>query len=211
MGTDTSGSSDVNEWEGDGVDSSLPELSESNRDHLSDNSTDEDIRDDLFISNAGLVLLHPYLELFFGHLGLVKQQEFVDPDIQQRCVLLLQYLASGNQEARETDLVLNKILCGLPVATPVDSTISLTDQEIAESESLLNAIINHWSVLKNTSPDGLRYNFIMREGKLSQSGMGWKLIVDRKAHDILLNNLPWGFSTIKLPWMQQLIQVEWNS
>jgi hypothetical protein len=36
------------------------------------------------------------------------------------------------------------------------------------------------------------------------------LKVQPRAFDMLLDRLPWGFSIIKLPWMQGVLHVEWR-
>jgi len=51
--------------------------------------------------------------------------------------------------------------------------------------------------------------FFHRDGKLVQVDKNFRLIVERKAQDILLDKLPWGVSIIKLPWREQLLFVEW--
>jgi hypothetical protein len=38
----------------------------------------------------------------------------------------------------------------------------------------------------------------------------WLLQVEAKTVDILLNQLPWGISMIKLPWMQRMLWIEWD-
>ena len=71
--------------------------------------------------------------------------------------------------------------------------------------------ILYWTVLMSTSPDGLREGFLQREGKLTLSDHGnWKLRVEQKSIDILLGYLPWGISMVKLPWMENLLVVEWT-
>jgi len=74
----------------------------------------------------------------------------------------------------------------------------------------LIAVINHWEVLKNTSADGLREAFLQRRGKLSRVDGGWLMQVEQRAIDVLLNKLPWGISIIKLPWMNEMLFVEWT-
>jgi hypothetical protein len=37
----------------------------------------------------------------------------------------------------------------------------------------------------------------------------WLLRVERQAEDALLERLPWGWSWIRLPWMEHPLQVEW--
>jgi hypothetical protein len=90
-----------------------------------------------------------------------------------------------------------------------------TDSEISkdietESELLLKDVIRYWGVLKNTGIEGLRETFLQRPGKLSHNQNGWKLIVEQKTVDILIGSLPWGLGIIKLPWMPEMLFVEWN-
>ena len=35
------------------------------------------------------------------------------------------------------------------------------------------------------------------------------LTVEKKAFDILLEQIPWSFRTVKLPWNKYIIHVEW--
>lgn len=165
-------------------------------------------REGLYIENAGLVLLHPFLPRLFEGLGIAVEDKLIQPE---RALCLLQFLTTGQRIAPEYDLVLPKILCNLPLEAPVESGIELTDSETAEAEALLSAVIQHWDALRNTSIDGLRGTFLLRFGKLSLRDDGdWLLQVESKTVDILLNHLPWGIAMIKLPWMQRMLWVEWS-
>ena len=106
-------------------------------------------------------------------------------------------------------MVLNKVLCGLPLEAPLPKSISLYPAEQAEADHLLNAVLGHWNALKNTSPDGLRHNYLMREGQLHRRTAGWRLRVERKPQDLLLNRLPWGYSTVNFAWMPETLHIEW--
>jgi hypothetical protein len=64
-------------------------------------------------------------------------------------------------------------------------------------------------MLKNTSVNGLRETFLKRDGILSRQENNWRLQVEQKTLDVLLDSIPWGFSTISLPWNGYLIFVEW--
>ena len=165
-----------------------------------------------YIENAGLVLLAPYLGDFLQVTGLLTQRNFKDEAAQQRAIHLLQFLATGELNAPEYFLVLNKILCGWPLAETLPREITLTDGEQAEAEQLLEAVIQNWSVLKNTSIAGLRETFLQRKGKLSfqTDHNAWLLQVEHQAYDILLNQLPWGYAMIKHSWMPHLLKVEWG-
>ena len=167
-----------------------------------------DVREGIYIDNAGLVLLHPFLPQFFGALGVASENKLLKPD---RALCLLNYLATGQTVAPEYELILPKILCKVPLEVPVESNVELTTAELEESLALLEAVIRHWEALRNTSPDGLRGTFLLRSGKVSLRGDGdWLLQVESKGYDILLDQLPWGISMIKLPWMEKIMWVEWG-
>jgi Contractile injection system tape measure protein len=164
----------------------------------------------LFVNQAGLVILHPFLRLYFEDVGLLDGEAFRDEAAQQTAIYLLHYLATGQTDAPEYELVLPKLLCGWPLSEPVARGLVLPDAALAEGENLLQAVINYWQVLKSTSPDGLREGFLQREGKLTRLYEGdWRLQVEQQATDVLLGSLPWGFNVVKLPWMENLLMVEW--
>lgn len=176
---------------------------------LKDTPAPAEAPDAMYLHNAGLVILHPFLRPFLENVGLVKENAFVDEAAPLRAVHLLEYLVRGETGAPEYELSLNKILCGLPLGQPLGRDIVLTAQEQEESEKLLRVTIEHWQALKNTSPDGLRFNYLMREGKLSRKDDFWLLQVEHKTQDILLDRLPWGLGMIRLSWMDSLLRVEW--
>ena len=165
--------------------------------------------DELYLANAGLIIFWPFLARLFETLDLVQEQEFKNAESAERAVHLLQYLVDESSETAEHLLPLNKLLCGLDLMEPVSASIDISEQEKAECEKLLTAVIQHWTALKNTSIDGLRKAFLQREAILRIRDGGWLLQVERATHDILLDNIPWSIRMIKLPWMEELIYVEW--
>lgn len=166
-----------------------------------------DIKEGIYIDHAGLVLLHPFLPQFFEALGVVAKNKLLQPN---RALCLLHFLATGQLIAPEYELILPKILCNMPLETPVESDVALTLAEQEEAAALLAAVIRNWDALGNTSPDGLRGTFLLRSGKVSLRGDDWLLQVESKGFDILLDQLPWGISLIKLPWMEKMLWVEWS-
>lgn len=164
----------------------------------------------LYIRQAGLVLLHPFLPIYLEDVGLLAGEAFRDAAAQQMAIYLLHYLATGQTTAPEPELVLPKLLCGWPLNDPVESDLELPEAALAEGEHLLETVIGYWEALKNTSPDGLREGFLQREGKLTRTESGWKLQVERQSIDVLLGRLPWGVSMVTLPWMDELLTVEWT-
>lgn len=165
--------------------------------------------DELFAENCGIVLLHPFLQMYFAELGLLENEQFRDDDARQRGVLLLHYLATGQTNIAEIHLLIPKLLCAMNFEEPVPGEIDLTGKEKEESETLLHSVIRHWGALGNTSPDGLRQTFLQRDGKLVRTDTGWKLNVEQKTVDILMGKLPWGISAIRLPWMNTVLNIEW--
>ena len=163
----------------------------------------------LYVQNAGLVLFHPYLSMFFETLKLTKDGRFENDSCRVRAALVLQRLASAKPNPPEYLLPLNKILCGLDTYEPFPCDVPLTDNEVKECENLLETVVGHWPALKNTSAEGLRRSFVQREGVLEKEAGNWRLRVERKSFDLLLEKLPWGLSMIRLSWMKSLLSVEW--
>ena len=75
---------------------------------------------------------------------------------------------------------------------------------------MLEAVIEQWPVLKNTSIAGLREAFLQRNGKLFSKNDKLHLQVEASTLDVLLDQLPWNLSMIKLPWMKGLLRVDWR-
>lgn len=167
-----------------------------------------DLKEGVYIDFAGLVLLHPFLPRHFEALDIAAEGRLLQPE---RALCLLHYLATGQRVAPEYELLLPKLLCNLPLQAPVESLIELTADEEEEAAALLKAVIQHWDALGDTSPDSLRGTFLVRPGKLSQRENGDDLLqVETRSFDILLDQLPWGISMIKLPWMEKILRVEWK-
>lgn len=162
----------------------------------------------VYVDNAGLVILHPFLQMFFEGLGIARDGALQQPG---RALHLLHYLCTGQTPAPEYELTLPKILCNVPLESPVEADIVLTDNEIEESGALLQAAIRWWEALRNTGSDTLRGAFLCRPGKLSVRDDGdWLLQVERQSYDVLLDHLPWGISAVRLPWMEKMLWVEWG-
>ena len=162
----------------------------------------------IYIENAGLVLLHPFLPQFFAALGIAAEDKLLQPE---RALCLLHLVATGQPIAPEYELMLPKILCEIPLQTPVECDVDLTDLEKEEAGALLEAVVRHWGALGDSSADALRGTFLFRSGKVSVREDGdWLLQVESKTVDILLDQLPWGISMIKLPWMKKMLWVEWQ-
>ncbi|MEO6548950.1 MAG: contractile injection system tape measure protein [Ferruginibacter sp.] len=180
----------------------------SNRKNVGDFSKDiaEELKNGIYINNAGLVIAASFLPLFFERLLIAKDDSILDFDA---AVCLTNFLATGNETMAEFELVLPKILCGLSPDSVINTNIEFNDAWKKEAEDLILSIIEYWSILKNTSVEGLRETFLQREGKLMHENGEWLLQVAPKQFDMLLGQLPWNISIIKLSWMPEMLKTEW--
>jgi len=170
--------------------------------------------DAIYISNAGLVLCHPFLPHLFKQLGLLSVdhdgvERIIGIENASRAVHLLQYLVNEQCDAPEPELALNKLLCGMTLDTPVDQSITPSVADLAVCNSLIQAVIANWKIINNTSPTGLRETFVQRDGRLVRSNGKWTLTVSRKTVDVLVDQIPWGLAIILHSWMPNELSVTW--
>lgn len=164
----------------------------------------------IYIANAGLILLWPFLGRYFRRLNLVGAKEFNDEASRMRAILLIQYLVTGKKEAPEYELALNKLLCGATMDMEIDMEIDITVEEINLSNSLLTGAITNWEKLKGTRIGTFRETFLQRNGSLYYMNNRWELKVEKKAYDLLLETLPWGIQMIQMSWMKERLVVLWR-
>ena len=119
-------------------------------------------------------------------------------------------MLDGSSSNPEFLLVLNKILCGIKTGVPILPSIDISEEEIELSESLLTGVIGNWPALKNSTISGLRESFLQRDAHLQLKNDVWQLLVEAKPFVMLLDEIPWNYKTIKLPWMTNLISVDWR-
>jgi hypothetical protein len=100
-------------------------------------------------------------------------------------------------------------MCGLATAVPVDAGIELAEREREAAEQLLRSMIANWQTIAQSSIAALRETFLQREGRLESRDDCWKLHVQRKTLDVLVDQIPWCFSVIRLPWMRLPLYVTW--
>jgi hypothetical protein len=192
-------------------------VSASEQDLIPDSSADidkdgvESVDKSIFVDYAGLVILHPFLPQFFKGLGLLNEKDqFKNVGSRTKALHLLAFLANGKISAFEPELLFCKFLCGMPLKKAIAKITSYSKNEIEECEQLLNDVISHWPVLKNTSIEGLREGFLNRKGKLDFRDEIAVLYVETMSRDILLEMLPWGIGFVQLPWMDTPFTTIWN-
>ena len=182
-------------------------VGEPNQSLVSDIFSEEEA---IYIPNAGLLILHPFLVSLFEELKLLDaDHNFLSGECKHKAIVLLNYLCTGEDEYYETDMVFNKILCGSKPEDNLPDNIQLTEKEKNECDHLLDTVIKYWEALKGSGKEALRETFFKRNGKLSFKSDQYLLQVEKNATDILIERLPWGIGIIQLPWPGYLIYVEW--
>lgn len=168
------------------------------------------VYDEIYIDNAGLVIANSYIPILFERFGLIKSGKFLSSDHQQKAALLLQYIMLDRPPMDEHHLPFNKLLCGLPLDAPIQTTLEPTQEEMKMVHGLIQAVIQHWTAIGKSSIEGFRGSWLWRKGKLEHKEENWVLRVEQSSYDILLDRIPFSLSPIKYSWMNKPIIVEWR-
>lgn len=160
-----------------------------------------------YVQNAGLVLIHPFMPNLFKYCNLIdpKTHKLTNPEL---CIHLLHYIATGKTNQPESDMLLEKFLCNMPLHQSISRHVKLSRQHKAQAKKVIEAVQQNWSAMKTASVGLLQNEFLQRPGKLELNDSN-TLTVERKAQDIFLDKLSWGIGLIKLPWQEQFIYVNW--
>ncbi|NML40172.1 hypothetical protein HHL17_23435 [Chitinophaga sp. G-6-1-13] len=166
--------------------------------------------DGYYVHNAGLVLLAPFISRFLQYCEAADDKTLLRPGY---ATALLEWLATGRTDVGEEEMVLNKILCGIPLSQTIERITAIEPAHQEEAASLLSMVISNWPSLKNTSMEGLRASFLHRPGKLSvrENDDNWLLQVEGESYDEwLLPDIPWGYNMVILPYTpHKMIWTEW--
>jgi hypothetical protein len=166
--------------------------------------------DPVFTKQSGLIILSPFLGTLFQKCGLTEEGHFRNKESKARAVQLLDYAATGNNNSQEYELVIPKVLCGIPMSEPIDISFQLNDDDQQLVDDLLMAVTQQWHGMENTSINALRETFLQRDGMLEELEEHFYIKVEQRGYDILLDRIPWNINTIKLSWIEKLIQIEWR-
>lgn len=166
--------------------------------------------DTLDVEDAGLVILWPFLDRFFAHVGLLDlDRRFLDEPARMQAIALLSQLAFEDADPPEYRLPLAKLLCGCAPEAFFKLERPLAPEQIDECDRLLAAVIANAPILRDTSIASFRATFVQRPALLGIREGGWLLEVEQRAHDLVLERLPWSWSWVKLPWMFDPLSVRW--
>ncbi|TCK56936.1 hypothetical protein C8C83_4974 [Flavobacterium sp. 90] len=179
------------------------ELSPEKKEYLSD----IDISG-LYVDNAGLMLIHPFLKSLFVNCKLLDKDNTInDPEVATH---LLHYIATGKEQDYENAMTFEKFLCNISIDEPIERNIVLSEEMKKEAAELLQAVLDNWDIMKTSSAELLQNEFLQRPGKLSVNGdESPVIIIERKTQDVLLEKLSWNLSIIKLAWKKRIVYVNW--
>ena len=163
------------------------------------------------ISDAGLVLVHPFIPRFMHNLGLTDERgRFRSAPSRVYAAHILREIAGLDTPHFDHNLMLEKILCGFSPESLLPEEWEPGEKEQAEVQELLEAIRSYWPPLANSSVQALQKAFLQRSGTIERLGESYLVRVESSAMDILLDDLPWECSIILLPWLENPIIVEWQ-
>ncbi len=167
----------------------------------------------IYIDNAGLAIVFAILPSVFKSLGYTNDNdEFFATDAKVRAAHFLAYLSHAKENSPEEELVLNKILVGIPQKESILKEVPMSDKEKEIADEVLQELLEGWPGMKNTSPATFRKSWFMRKGKLlpgETEKESWILRVDQESYDMLLGRLPWPYNKFEAPWTDETIRVEW--
>ncbi|PXY46377.1 contractile injection system tape measure protein [Flavobacterium hydrophilum] len=162
----------------------------------------------LYLENAGLLLVHPFMKSLFENCRLLNKDKTInDPEVAAH---LLHYIATGQEQDYENAMAFEKFLCNIPIAEPIERNIILSEEMKKEGIAMLEAVLSNWDIMKTSSTELLQNEFLQRPGKLTVNGdESPTIIIERKTQDVLLEKLNWNLSIIKLAWKKRIIYVNW--
>lgn len=165
------------------------------------------------IPNAGLAILSPFLPMLFMRLNMLSQdrRSFNSNESKVRAIFILQRLiANEDREYDEKDLFLNRLLINYPSNEPLPKRVELNQDELNTIDSLLETAKTNWSKMRNTSIRALQESFLNRAGFIEKTEWECTLTVEERAYDILLDSIPWSYKLVRLPWMENILKVNWR-
>jgi len=160
--------------------------------------------------DSGIVLLTPYIPMLLEKAGCIKAGKFIDDGSKKMAVALLNYTVCGSYEPPKAEKSIAQLICGFDAGEKITELPPISDELKALADSLLQGVIANWGALGHTSADGLRASFLIRRGILENGEEGQELSVENSTYDMLLDKLPWGYSTVKLSWMKTPLHVKWR-
>ncbi len=165
------------------------------------------------VQNAGLMLLSPYFRMLFARLNYLENNLLAKEEMKLRAIFLLQYAVFGKeQQYKEQELFLNKIIVGWPADKTLPKALALTDTEKEMINELLKSASQNWQKMRNVANDTFRQAFLMRGGwmEYKPEERQWVLTVEERPYDLLIDTVPWSFKMFRFPGNDYFIMTKWR-
>lgn len=159
------------------------------------------------ISNAGMVLLHPFMDKLFKDLGLLEGKQFVGDIAGEHAACLWHYMATGSENVTEIDLMLPGLLCGIRLESVHRISLPVSSYEKEICTRHLIRILEYWELASNI--EELRRNFLRRGGVLEKHVEYWSLQVAQNRADDLVDGTFQSPVVIQQPWQRVALHVHW--
>lgn len=159
----------------------------------------------ILFRNCGIILVHPFLQVIFTELNLLSEKTFPTFADQVKAVQILLYLSTSSDQFDEKEIHFLKLIVGLNADVFICWETPLTQDEKKCCQDVLEVLIKEWSVLKNTSVSTLQSQFLQRQGLVENNEKSIEIRWQKNALDILLNQFPFNYSIVKLPWLNKFL------
>ena len=173
----------------------------------------------LIVSNAGIVLLNPFLPMLFRSLSLQDDEsKWISTEHHLAAIYLLNYLSTGTLEADEDELYIGRILTAFDQEEIIpqiseEQFFELISKATLETEleQLIQAVRDNWRPMRNCSWNGLRNDFLSRAGTIKKAGENdHELTIESGGLDVMLSYKDWSISMITYSWLEGIIYVKWG-
>jgi len=184
-------------------------------------------------SDAGLIVLWPYLEALFSEFNLLSsdKKKMKSGRATEKAARLLAYILGfehADSITHEQYLTIHMLTGQADKLLPGPSSdyiqysdqngVHKTDVDLASPECfekerceiLLREIIFRWKSLKNLPNIGLQKFFLQRKGTWSRVANDFYLTIFPADQDVHLSRLPWNVENLSLPWCSYRIFVRWS-
>lgn len=173
----------------------------------------------LIVSNAGIVLLNPFLPMLFRSLSLQNDEsKWISTEHHLAAIYLLNYLSTGTLEADEDELYIGRILTAFDQEEIIPQISEEQFSKLVpkatletELEQLIQAVRDNWRPMRNCSWNGLRNDFLSRTGTIKKAGENdYELTIESGGLDVMLSYKDWSISMITYSWLEGIIYVKWG-
>lgn len=163
----------------------------------------------VLVSDAGVVLLWPFLSQWLSQMQLIDDGQFVDQAAQLEGARRLGWLIGIDLSERERPPSLLLALCQLPLTLQLEPQDPPHEQTQALYEDWLREVIRPNRDLHRLGVELFGQWFVHREGRLLLDEVHFGLSVDASSVDVLLRRLEWRWDRVSLPWLPRTLSVDW--